>query len=256
MTAQQVKKEVLEEIKEWLRQSKKYKCIKVHKAVKSFCENATENDIELVDVANIEEISIYNFRVDIYAQYNSENYTGKTRKFEPFRMSNVAAGALSYIWSLPSACKPWQKSLYVLIQETVDCPFLGAIVQNRSTELGSAMTKKLMEGAEAYYRANNETFLYNHPYRFTDIQISDIVIESSRAFKKAPLCPIVLRIKKDGRNYLLYLGYYRSGDEPYGTESIETNMSLLGYPSLLEESTGLWAGFKKTLFGGWKIITY
>ena len=237
-----MKKKILAELQKVLQETQEKKLVKQYKCIYAQWESATEEDILLLPIGEMEmlKVTLFTFEAFRYYQYKYSNGTySESRMNEPFKLSNAILGQPSAIYNIK---KPGISDVKKeIVRKVLDQNEKFVIFNNY---FGDAWTlnAELEYATEKYYKEVNMRRLYNDPEMMNRIVLGNWRFEEYEEMPKSTYSAIILKLKG---NKMMYVGRYNEANGKVDRIEISKNFILFD-----ESDKTVYP--KKGLFG-WKI---
>ena len=222
MTEEEIKKQVVEKLKEALQEKGYAKYFKKYKYLCDCLAKVQESDVEIVKLnEKVQKVTSFGFQASrYYRQIFSDGSLGREVKQEPQKLQNSAVNFYGTIYNVQKG-KSTQMEKYFYEQvldekrgrPEEDYKNGNYIVHNGMME-NYDLEKDLKDAFEKEYRRINATSLYNYPEKQTGLVISNWTFLNSKTLEDLSQCPILLNIKdKKGNVLKMHFGTYNKNTQ-------------------------------------------
>ena len=252
MTEQEIKKKVLQKLKEALQDEGYAKYFKKYKSLCDCLSKVKECDVEIIKLnVEVQKVTSFGFRADrYYRQIFSDGSLGREVKQEPARLQNSAVNFYGTIYNVKKE-KPTQMEEYFyrhVLAEKRGCGKEnykdGKYIVYHGMMENDDLEDDLKAAFEKEYRRINETSLYNYPEQQTKLLISNWTFLKTETLNGLSVSPILLKIKdKKGNDIKMHFGTYDESTQ----ELTDAHAGMIAWHHLFT-SSGDWRFMRKSLF--------
>ena len=233
MTENEIKKEAIVALREALNDDSKA-CKKARKKNKFLAKqwaSATEEDIEIIYLPEVEEISEVSCRADRYYRYVFSNGLSKDKnKNNPvyFDSSEVNFSKKIYNVKIENTTEIVQDLVnYLLFSKNKNDKYYLTVNDSWDPLVFINFNKELGDLYEKVYQKKYETRLYNTPEKMEQIIISEVSILKKEVIKNAFAGIFVKIHDKKGEELRMYVGKYSKEENVTGFTALYLEQSWI-----------------------------